>query len=328
MIAYYGYVHREDTLRCSSSGGLAYQLAAEFIDDGYVYGVSYSNDYRSAIRKEANTLEELACFCGSKYIRASLKLNGSGTSAFQCVKERLLQGVKVLFFGLPCECAGLKNFLDGIDQGGLLCVDLICNGVMASSVQEQYIALLEEKYHSHVVSFNARYKKKSWGEPYIRAEFESGAVFCKPMTETEYGVAFNYSVSSSCPACQYKGEQHVSDLTIGDFWGIGEEEPGYNSMGVSIAIVHNRKGERALQTLHGFSLYQAEEETALIHNPAYYRPRNVTDKHRMFSEKLKAAGLRAAVRCMYTRYGWLLHKCPYKVKRAGSALVRKFVRRR
>lgn len=51
----------------------------------------------------------------------------------------------------------------------------------------------------------------------MKAEFENNDIFIKPFSETEYGVAFVNMVRKSCENCSFKGDNRVSDLTIGDF---------------------------------------------------------------------------------------------------------------
>ena len=60
-------------------------------------------------------------FAGSKYVKVSTGV------IFNKIKEKLINGDKVLFFGVPCQVAGLKLFLQN-EYDKLFTVDLICHG--------------------------------------------------------------------------------------------------------------------------------------------------------------------------------------------------------
>ena len=58
----------------------------------------------------------------------------------------------------------------------------------------------------------------------------------------------------------------MSDITIGDYWGSDEKDNGFNSLGTSIAFVHNKKGEKLVHNLSDFALYDADLGKALKGN--------------------------------------------------------------
>lgn len=95
--------------------------------------------------------------------------------------------------------------------------------------------------NSKVIDFSVRYKNPNWRPPYLRAVFENGKVYSKPFYNTDYGIAFKLYGYPSCYECKFKGENHVSDITIGDYWGINDNDECYNSKGVSVAFVHTNK---------------------------------------------------------------------------------------
>ena len=57
------------------------------------------------------------------------------------------------------------------------------------------------------------------------------------------GFMEGYLYRSGCYTCPYATEKRVADLTLGDFWGIGEETPYPNAAaelkkGLSLILVH------------------------------------------------------------------------------------------
>ena len=69
--------------------------------------------------------------------------------------------------------------------------------------------------------------------------------------------------------CNFKGDRHCSDLTLGDHWGIQPEDETYHPAGVSLAIVHTSKGLSALYSMENAFIRKTDSEKALKHNPHY-----------------------------------------------------------
>ena len=70
-----------EKLKQSSSGGMAYAVCEQVIQNGgVVYGVRYSEDYLSAQYVRINNLKDIVWLSGSKYITTSKKLSNAGAS--------------------------------------------------------------------------------------------------------------------------------------------------------------------------------------------------------------------------------------------------------
>ena len=293
MISYCGYLKDEEQLRNSASGGIATAIAEYVISQtGVVYGVAYDADFRGAAYYRVDDSKDLWRIKGSKYIKARLE----GT--YQAVIKDLQEGTLVAFFGLPCEVAGLKTMVNAKHGekcfGHLITVDLICQGPTTPKVAEQYLEQLEKTYRSKVVEFSVRYKNPHWTPPYLRAVFANGKEYCEQFYETDYGKACSLMSMSPCYSCKFKGDKHVSDLTIGDFWGMGRDDEGYNDKGVSIAFVHSETGENVLHELDSFALFGADTQKALQGNPRYMTSVQKTKQTVKFAQDFERHGLKKA----------------------------------
>lgn len=262
-------------LRKSSSGGIAFALAERILDQGgIVYGVEYSEDFCSARYARVSSKEDLHKLQGSKYIPSSKMCGGKLVS--EVVLDDLKNDKKVLFTGLPCDVAALhkKLSLNGTGlQKNLLCVDLICHGPTKTEYARKYVERLQRKYKSRIVDFSVRYKNPNCYPPYLYALFENGKVFLKPFYETEYGIAF---INSSLPCsfkCKFKGNNHYSDMTIGDYGDINDKNNIYNSLGVSMVIVHTEKANKILNSMDSILLSEVSIDEALESNQYYYKQR-------------------------------------------------------
>jgi coenzyme F420-reducing hydrogenase beta subunit len=293
--AYQGYHIDKNTLLKSASGGLATAISEKIIQSGgLVYGVVYSSNFKSAHYSCAKTLEELEPLQSSKYIKAHLTYKG--ISVFQEVKENLEKGITVLFIGLPCTVMGLSNFLES-KYDNLILIDLLCYGPTEDEVAKQFVYNLERKNKSKVKKFNVRYKKRGWTPAFLHVEFKNGKIHEEDFFKSEYGRAFAVYPKLACTKCIAKGNNHKSDITIGDYWGIEESDEYYNKNGVSIAFTRTQKGKDTLTNLDNFVLNPADIDFAISNNKIINEQKKVDlIKREKFKRMLEKDGLRYAVR--------------------------------
>ena len=83
-----------------------------------------------------------------------------------------------------------------------------------------------------------------------------------PHTEDVFMRAFltNHILRPSCYSCRFKGENYLSDITLGDFWNIGNCLPEYDDdKGVSEVIVRTPIGKRLFDSLDGINKVEVSE---------------------------------------------------------------------
>lgn len=297
MSKYYYAYYKKEEIKNSASGGIGYALALGMIQqNGVVYGVEYSSDYRHAQYTRVIQKDNLIKLSGSKYITAEKKMP-DGTLVFANVKKDLDEGQKVLFTGLPCEVAALYSYLNrtGTNTSQLLAVDLICQGPLSSKEQTQYIEFLEKKYKSRLIDFSVRYKNPYWKPVYLKAVFENGKEHVKPLYETDFGRALLLYGKEGCFHCAYKGENRRSDLTMGDFWGLDTQEAAYNQMGTSVIVTHTEKGNNFFKALPDICYGKVVKAKAVNKESMYGRSRKKHPKYENFKNSYSKKGLHAAV---------------------------------
>ena len=300
--AYSGYFLDDEKLKKCSSGGIATAMSEAIINKGgVVFGAAYSRDFKSAEYYCATTREDLEKLKGSKYIftKKEVLINDKYVPVYPLVKKYLEEGKMVLFTGLGCDVAGLNTYLtkNKVDTTNLYVVDLICRGPTVAKVAKDYIERLEKKYYSKVVSFSARYKKNGWTPFYILVKFENGKTYKEDYYNSDYGLAFSRYSIPACYQCGFRGENHKSDVTIGDYHGITSQMKGFNSNGVSIIITQNKKGKELLELIdkEQFKMQKADLEWALSRNKMYYKHRDKYAKWDKFDKNFKKHGLHYAV---------------------------------
>lgn len=108
----------------ASSGGAASAMMECFVDDGgYVAACLFRNG--EFIFDITNKKDELIRFAGSKYVKSN------PVGIYDKVIEKIKNGKKVQFIGLPCQVAAIKNYTKMMPANiseNLYTVDLICHG--------------------------------------------------------------------------------------------------------------------------------------------------------------------------------------------------------
>ena len=111
-----------------------------------------------------------------------------------------------------------------------------------------------------------QFRDKSTGwKRYSISCADGGTRILIPHDEDLFMKAFlsNYSIRPSCYSCMFKDTNYYSDLTLGDFWNIGNVMPDYDDdKGVSEIIVRTKKGLKALQQLNGLDMHELSKSDA------------------------------------------------------------------
>lgn len=257
-------------LQKSSSGGM-FSLLADWIfeREGVVYGVIMDVD-KHVYHTVARNKQELTPMRGSKYIQSAPRM------VYQNVKADLKAGRHVLFSGTPCQVAGLLNYLGKIDQSRLLTVDLVCHGTPSNEMFIVYLQkLAEEMYISFQDVENFKFRQEqSWGiAPRL---FLEGKIVPISEKQNVYMKLFLTSriFRPCCYTCAYTTPERISDITIADFWGIGEQVtfPYDTSMGCSLVLSNSEKGKQVFEEVCSHLDYAERDwSEALKYNHQLYQ---------------------------------------------------------
>ena len=245
--ANYGLKNKNTEQIMQSASGGASDLFAQYIisNHGVVFGCAYTSG--SEVKHIAvDNAEDLYRIRSSKYVQSDL-----GDSYSQA-ERALRSGRIVLFTGTPCQIAGLYAFL-GKDYENLFTVDLICHGVPSPKLLKRYFEYKERKLGEKIVKYNFRSKaKRGWGTQYL---FE---IKTKTQNQTgllsldKYGKHFMAGdcYRECCYQCRFATTNRVSDITVGDFWGIQKCAPEFFSeKGVSSLLVNTSKGRSLVDSI-------------------------------------------------------------------------------
>lgn len=236
-----GRLKDKDNLARSQSGGAFWALATNIIHShGVVYGAAFSPDLTVA-HIRTTTMEELGKLRGSKYVQSRIE----GT--YREVTNDLQNGRVVLFSGTPCQVAGLYGYLGSINIDNLFTVDLVCHGIPAPQVWNDYMAYIEKQSNKKIARCIFRDKSFGWGSHIETFNFADGT---KTSNHIFRDLFYSHLIiRESCHLCPYANLHRVSDVTIGDYWGWENVSRRFNDQkGVSLFLVNTDKGEKMIKS--------------------------------------------------------------------------------
>ena len=270
----YAAINKNEKIRLeSSSGGVFTLLAEQTIEEGgVVFGARFDENWQVKL-DYTETIEGITAFRGSKYVQARTENTYKEAELF------LKTGRKVLFTGTPCQIAGLKKFLRK-EYDNLLAVDFVCHGVPNPKVWAKYLQeLLASKGEKNTVSFSPnrtnvferyapisgisfRDKTLGWKKysfvlrqnlTKVTTDGEENSVSFSDMHRNNTFMRLFLSdiiLRPSCSDCHCKEGKSGADITIADFWGIGNVSPEMDDdKGTSLILVQTEKGKQVFSQI-------------------------------------------------------------------------------
>lgn len=267
--AFAAYSLNDNLRKESSSGGVFSELALQIIQQGgIVFGAKYNNDF-SVHHVGVATEAGLAQLRGAKYVQSELG------DSFCKIRACLQNHQKVMFVGTPCQVAGLKIFLKK-EYENLITIDFICHGVPSPLAWKEYVKYRAKKDAEGQLPkmINLRSKHTGWSDyQYSNLyEYANGFHYSARSNKDPFMKFFvgDYINRESCASCMYKGYKRVSDLTLGDFWGIWDVAPEMDdNKGTSLLLIQSEKGREYVYRCEvNLKIQPVKLEWASIQNPS------------------------------------------------------------
>ena len=285
--AYIGWSLNKKTQYNAASGGIASELYAYFVNKGYyVIGAAWNSS--SEVKLVGCEVEEkITDFRNSKYTYSDPE------NIYMLAYDKIKMGKKVLFIGLPCQVAAMKNYLSlkkCLDSSVL--VDIICHG----SAPNQYLK-------SHIIKICGSKKKISkiyFRDPmkgthnyyFTLVDYDDNIVYSKNVNQTDcYQIGYHKCLiyRENCYRCKFTTHQRCGDLTLSDVSGLGTLAPVdfmcNNQM--SSVLCNTDKGEKVLQKLtdmnkiilHERPIYEELNHEKYCNHPPVPHPNRESFKH-------------------------------------------------
>lgn len=234
----------------SSSGGVATAISRAFLARGGMV-CSCAQTGGSFKFLLTDMMPDIEKARGSKYV----KTNPQGV--FKSVRDALRAGREVLFVGLPCQVAAMRNYTGKFSER-LYTVDLICHGTPSPELLSRFLGEHNKVLNEELI---LDFRKKAQFQ--LRYRGAETGMFGRIMDR--YTIAFleGMSYTDNCYSCRYAQVRRASDVTLGDSWGteLAEEKAG----GVSLMLVQTEKGKQLLE-LADVTLSPVDERRALESN--------------------------------------------------------------
>lgn len=256
-----------EVLRQSTSGGaftaIATTLASKHKDLVF-YGAVLEKQGKEfyAIHRRVANVEDISCFRGSKYIQSDL------SDVYNQIKIDLNAGRHVLFTGTPCQVAGIwQRFRRNPNFSNLYLVDIICHAVPSPLMFNEHIKNVRNQKGKDITDYKFRSKLTGWGHDEA-AYLDNRPMFRNRLSQNHRDLFYKNIINRpSCDICQHATDNHVSDLTIADFWGIENILPDFDtSLGVSLVLVNTGKGIYIVDDINCAEIIEVNREFALKYN--------------------------------------------------------------
>lgn len=253
--------------RKCSSGGVAFEIGRQLINEGYkVVGCRYNVDKQIAEHYIASTVDELIQSTGSKYIQSYT------VDAFRKIKRR---GEKYLVTGTPCQIDSFRRMILKFNcEDNFILLDFFCHSVPSMLAWQAYLRMLEPKigkvtYASWRNKFDYGWhdswnmgmdgektsKPVNWHDDYnmlirekktfIQSRWSQGDCFYNMFLG-------DYCIGNQCQErCKFKYDHSSADIRIGDLWGETYKD---DEKGVSALVAFTDKGKDVIKRLSGVTL--------------------------------------------------------------------------
>lgn len=270
----------------SSSGAIAPVFYEEIIaSGGVVFGAVWKNG-RVQI-ESTSVIEGVRDFCGSKYVESDI------SQTFINIETAIKENREILFVGLPCQVAAVKRIFK---SDKLYTIDLICHGTPPSEYLFKYLESLGVEKNKNI-SFRGKddfvlnvynnageivYSKGQYVDPYFKAFLDA----------TIY--------KNCCYSCKYANPKRVSDITIGDFWGINEDTLINKPDGkISLLMVNTERGAELFDRVNDGIVGELRSlEEAVRYNRQLSCPSERNKERMKFEKNYKKGGFLFALNKM------------------------------
>lgn len=261
----YAVWSKNDNVRLNAaSGGFCTQMGVETIErGGYVATVTMHNNRPTYIL--TNDIDELLESSNSKYVQ------GNPAGIYRKVRDMLKQGTEVLFCGLPCYCAALKNFLKK-EYENLTTIDLVCSAPPSTDAIDM---TLQHCKATELNQFRKKIDGGMWGADY-NIVIDKEVIKKKNQTIFYNVFASLMTARHSCTNCKFASMERVTDFSAADFHGYHCDN---YEKGVSLVIANNSRAIEKLSNTKGLQITPETWVKAINSNHRLYNGYDFVQNH-------------------------------------------------
>lgn len=281
--------------KTSTSGGIASVLTNYMLANG---GVVYGCAMLPGIKVKhirINNIKDADKLKGSKYVQSSI------VDSLTQIRKDVKVGMNVLFIGTPCQVAAVKGMFKEL-PANLYLIDIICHGVPSNKWLIDYI----EQY-LYICKENVTIAKFRNNNVYQLCLFDGKNLLyqSKSLWQYRYNNLYmdtfidSFTSRDSCFTCHYAKSERISDITIGDFWGLGKETDAkyipQHPFGISCILPISEKGEKLIEAVkNSFYIYERSVTEAVKGNDQLKHPKRKSLRIKIFQCIYGRIGINAA----------------------------------
>lgn len=274
----------------SSSGGMAAAISEAWIrKGGIVYGAAFVKPF-DFLHIRCTTKEELERLRGSKYVQSSI------AGIYKQIEADLKNRLEVLFIGTSCQIAAIKNRFKEYDVW-LYTIDVICHGTPKVETLKASIpkCVLQMDYD------NVEFREKN--DFKISFKKEEKTIWSRPLAHDLYMKGFFKALfyRDCCYKCVFAKQERISDMTLGDFWGLDMVSVSTTmDKGISLVLVNSDKGMKLLEMVKDdVEMVQRSLTEAVAGNKQLRHPMPRTWRYHIYKRLYPKVGFRwAAIAAM------------------------------
>lgn len=252
--AFAAWNNNENERKYCASGGIASAIYSWINNiNGISVGAVVDQDWTVCIIVTEKS-NDFGRFRNSKYCYSDPH------NVYKEIGAHIKSGKTIVLIGLPCQIAGYKKFFR--ERENLYYIDLVCHGVAPNSYLKQHIKYIEQITGVKAESLSFRAPELGTSNYYFTLYDRNGKIsYARRSSDGDkYNIAFhrNYSYRENCYHCKYAKPERCSDITLGDYHGLGVVEPcDFGDTNVSLILVNTEKGQKLIDTLSSNHLITA-----------------------------------------------------------------------
>lgn len=232
-------------IRIKSSSGGVFSLLSEAVlnKGGYVFGAQFDDKWQVVISK-ISSISDIARLRGSKYIQSRTE------TSYQECEDLLKKNHLVLYSGTPCQIAGLNHFL-GKSYDNLVTCDVVCHGSPSPEVWKRYLQELVTDVEM-IDSISFRCKETGWKDYSFVVNKNDHSRIIEKHNDNLFMKAFlsELILRPSCYNCPAKEGRSFSDITLADYWGVGDYHAKMDDdLGTSLVLINTENGKKIFDSL-------------------------------------------------------------------------------
>lgn len=319
LSVYAGWSADKDRRDHAASGGIATEIYRYALANNiFIMGTCFDRK-TGVVYREISVESDIEWARDSKYVYSDM------SNCFAQYGQQLNNGRKCIFIGLPCQVAAIKNYVKKFcnhAEGLFLTVDIICHGVPPFSYLDEHLSYVEKRTKQNIAKISFRNSCSSYILKCFSVDEE--ILYQKGMhaNDTYYrGFAVNLNFRENCYHCLYARNERISDITIGDYAGLGNLWPYIGKkQQMSVVLCASEKGNQLLNKLANKdyiwiqSRPLAEPASAISNAPLRHPPVAYKKRSRFLEDYVKLGSFeKASQKALYWPIFFYNIMLPYRV---------------